>query len=341
VKGHRGKTVLGLAITVVLLAWVLRDVSALAVLRELRRADPWLLLAMTAVATGGFLVRAFRWSVLLAPVHTGSTLRSRFGAVCIGFMANNVLPARLGELARAYALGRVEEIELSACLASLVAERLFDGLVLAACLFAVLLLPGSPVARAQGADAIRHVAWVAAAVFIGGFALLWTFARHPAPSLRLFEHTIGRVLGPRLTDRAVSMLASFLGGLGALHRPAIFVRALAWSVFLWVWLAASIWLGLLAFGIRSPGFAGALFIQAVIGFAVAVPASPGFFGTFEAGALLGLGAYGIGRESIVGFAIGYHILTFLPVTLIGLWYLRSFGITLGDVERSERAVAVP
>ncbi|MEJ2339038.1 MAG: lysylphosphatidylglycerol synthase domain-containing protein, partial [Gemmatimonadales bacterium] len=101
-KAHRLKTLLGLVITVALLAWVLRDVSAVAVLAELRAANVWLLAAMVIVATVPFLLRAFRWHVLLLPGFPNSSLGHRFAAVCIGFMTNNVLPARLGEFARAY-----------------------------------------------------------------------------------------------------------------------------------------------------------------------------------------------------------------------------------------------
>lgn len=337
-KGLAGKTVLGLALTAALLWWVLRDVEPGAVWNEVRRADPWLLLGMIATATVSFLLRAARWRVLLLPAFPGVGLRARFGATCIGFAANNLLPARLGEIARAYALTRASAVGLSPSLASLVVERAFDTLVLAFFLFLAMSLPGFPAGEGSGLLLLRRTALLGAGGFATAFVLLWLMARHPEPTLRLFEHTAGRLLTPRITDRAIRILAAFIRGLGALHRPPLFFEAVVWTLAVWLCLALSIWLGLLAFGIDRPGPAGSLFLQAVIAFAVAIPASPGFFGVFEAAARVGLELYDVSPPLIVGFATGYHILTFLPVTAIGLWYAHAFGIRLREMERGEELV---
>jgi uncharacterized protein (TIRG00374 family) len=337
-KGHRGKTALGLVLTVVLLWWVLRDVSPSEVMAELRAADPWLLTGAVVLATFSFVLRALRWRVLLLPVHRGSRFDSRFGATCIGFTVNNLLPARLGEFARAYALARSETISMSASFASLVVERIFDGLVLAFFLFTTISLPGFPLGEGSSSTLLRRTANVGALIFLVAFAILWLAARHPERSVRFFEGTAGRLMGTRLRGRVSLVLASFIQGLGALQDPAVFLRAMAWSLIVWLNLAASIWLGLLAFDIVAPGFTGAMFLQALIGFAVATPSSPGFFGVFEAASRLGLELYGIDAARIVSFATSYHILTFIPVTLIGLWYLRRFGMTWAEVGQSEEIV---
>jgi uncharacterized protein (TIRG00374 family) len=337
-KGHRGKTALGLVITIVLLWWVLRDVSLHEVLVELRGANAWLMAGAVVLATFGFVLRAARWRVLLLPAHAGSNFDSRFGATCIGFTVNNLLPARLGEFARAYALTRSAPIPIGASFASLVAERIFDGLVLAFFLFVTISLPGFPLGEGSSATLIRRVANVGALGFAGGFAFLWLVARNPSGAVSLFERAFGRLLGPRFLHKGVGLLESFIEGLGALKETGVFVLALAWSAVVWLCLAASMWLGLLAFGIASPGFSGALFLQALIAFAVAAPSSPGFFGPFEASARLGLGLWDVSPVTIVSFATSYHILTFIPVTLIGLWYIRHFGLTWAEMGRSEEMV---
>lgn len=334
-KQHRIKIVVGLFITVGLLAWVLRDVSAAAVLAEVRDANRVLLAAMVVVATATFLVRAFRWHVLLLPGFPDSRLRSRFAAVCIGFMANNLLPARLGEFARAYSFSRVEPIGVPRSLASIVVERVFDAVVLGSFFVLAISYGNFPAGRTALLQSAGATAGLTIAV---GLAVLWTMARWPKRTLTLVEHTFGRLLSPVLTDRAIGILASFLEGLGALHHPLIFVRALAWSVAVWLTNGLAIWLGLLAFGITEPGFAGAMFVQSVIGFAVAIPSSPGFFGPLEAAARLSLEAYGVDSVRIVSFATGYHILTFIPVTVLGLWYLHRLGIRWSEVEHAEELV---
>ena len=334
-KSHRYKTLFGLAITVALLAWVLRDVSVSAVLAHIRQADVGLLAAMVIVATLPFVLRAYRWHVLLLPGFPSSRLNSRFAAVCIGFMVNNVLPARLGEFARAYAFSRIEPIPVSQSLASLVVERVFDAVILGA--FFVFTVSYGNFAAGNTA-LIRGAGLTAGLIFGLALLVLWAMARWPARVLNLVEHLVGRFMSPAFTDRTIEILASFIRGLGALHDPWVFLRALLWSVAVWLCIAASVWIGLLAFDIREPGFVGAMFVQAIIGFAVAIPSSPGFFGPFEAAAKVALAAYGIDNVRIVSFATGYHILTFIPVTLLGIWYLYRLGIRWSEVEHSEELV---
>lgn len=338
-RRHRWKAVFGLVVTVALLAWVFRDVSVSEIVDRVRRAHPGWLAAAVFAATAVFVPRAMRWQVLLLPRHASVPFRSRFGAVCIGFMVNNLLPARVGEFARAFSLSRVEPVSMSAAFGSLVVERVFDGVVLAGLLALVLLGPGTPVAGAgTGEGLVQNIALGGAVLFGAAAVVLGLLVRYPEAFLGWFERTLGRLLPPRLTERGTEVLASFTEGLGALHDPAVFARAALWTVGVWLILAASIWCGLRAFDITRPGFTGSVFVQAVIGFSVAIPSSPGFFGPFEAAARLSLGLYGVDAASIVGFAGTYHVLTFVPVTLMGLWYLNRMGLRWTDMGRSEEIV---
>lgn len=337
-RGHGWKTALGLILTVLLLWWVLRDVSLHEVWLRVREADPWLLIGAVLLATFSFVLRAWRWKILLEPSHPDSRFEPRFGSVCIGFAVNNLLPARLGEFARAYALSRTEDLNIGASVASLVAERVFDGLVLAFFLFATISLPGFPLGEGSTAVLIQRTANLGAVAFGAAFFLLWLAARNSAGTVRIFERISGRLFSASLSRRATRIVAGFLAGLGSLRDAPTFARALAWSVVVWLNLAASIWLGLLAFGITAPGFTGAVFLQSVIAFAVAAPSSPGFFGVFEAATRLGLGVWNVPATDMVSFATAYHILTFIPVTLIGLWYIRRFGLSWSEMGHSEEIV---
>jgi len=338
VRGHAGKTVAGLLLTALLLWWVLRDVSVPDVWERVTQADPWYLAGCVLVATFSFVLRALRWRVLLAPAHPDTRFGPRFGATCVGFTVNNLLPARLGEFARAYALSRTETLNIGASVASLVAERVFDGLVLAFFLFATISLPEFPLGEGATATLVRRTANLGAIAFGAAFLVLWLAARHPQRSLALFERSVGRLLKPSLRGRTTRLVEGFLSGLGALRDTATFVRALLWSVVVWLNLSVSMWLGLLAFDITAPGLPGSIFLQAVVAFAVAAPSSPGFFGVFEAAARLGLGVYDVPPTDMVSFATSYHILTFIPVTLLGLWYIRRFGLTWSEMGRSEEIV---
>ena len=329
---RRATIVLGIVLSVALLFYALQDVSTSELIEHLGQANPWLLLASTVVATLTFHLRAIRWRVLLAPTECSLPFVSRYAAVCIGFMVNNVLPARLGEFARAYSLSRIEPVGVSAALASLVVERLLDALVLIAFLVPAILL-GVGEASVSGT-----VSQIFTAVVIGvmiGLVTLGILVRSPNRFLRFAETWFHR-FGPRtLAEKVTGILVSFVAGLGALRHAHVFARALLWSVVVWGWNALAFYLGFLAFGIVEPGIPGALFLQTVIGFAVAVPSTPGFFGPFEAASRFALEVYNIEPSRIISFAVGYHVLTFIPITVLGIWYMRKLGISRDELGHSD------
>jgi uncharacterized protein (TIRG00374 family) len=327
---------LGLAVTIFLLWWVLRDVELAVVWREIREADFLLLGLAVAIATGTFFFRALRWRVLLAPIHPGSSLRSRWAAVNIGFMANNLLPARVGEFARAYALSRLEPVSVSGAFGSLVVERFLDAIAIVSYMFLAMAAPSFPWESASQngpVGAMIKSAMVVLGVLLLSMVLLLFF---PRPLVRLAER-LARFLPKRLARTFVDALEAFLDGLRILREPRLLLLAMVWSLITWAWQSLAFWVGFRAFGI-DVGYDAALFVNAIVGFAVGVPAAPGFFGTFHAGARMGLGVYGVPAASTLAFAFGFHLGGFIPVTVIGLYYAWRLGFSMKEVERSEERV---
>lgn len=332
----RWRAVLGLGITGVLLWWVLRGVDIAAVWAEVRRANFLLLGLAVAIATGTFFLRALRWKVLLEPVQSGTSLRSRFAAVNIGFMANNLLPARAGEFARAYALSRLEPVSASGAFGSLVVERFLDGLVIVTYLFVAIAVPGFPSNPSLGdvsLGAVIRATTLLLAAFLGFMVLLLLF---PKPLVRLVER-LARHLPGNFSRRVVDAMEAFLDGLRLLQSPRLLLAAVVWTLAVWAWQALAFWVGFQAFGIHV-GYDAALFTNAIVAFAVGIPAAPGFFGTFHMGARLALSVYGVPAASTLAFAFGFHLGGFIPVTVIGLYYAWQLGISLGEVEESEEKV---
>lgn len=332
------RAALGVAVTVVLLWWVLRDVNFAAVVAEVRGADYGLLGLAIAVTTAGFLLRAFRWKVLLHPVRPDTGLRARFAAVNIGFMANNLLPLRVGEFARAYALSRLEPVSASGAFGSLAVERFLDALTVLGLLLVAVAAPDFPDDAMVGGRSIGTVVNLMAGmvgVLLLGLVVLLVW---PRPLLRLVERLAGRGLPAESVRRVVDSLAAFLDGLVALRKPRLLVAAVAWSIVVWCWNSLGFWIGFRAFGIEASYFA-ALFVNSIVAFAVAAPSSPGFFGTFHAGVTVALvGVYGVGEGQTLAYAFGYHLGGFVPVTLIGLYFTWRLGLTFRDIGRSERRV---
>ncbi|MDE2661614.1 MAG: lysylphosphatidylglycerol synthase transmembrane domain-containing protein [Gemmatimonadota bacterium] len=322
----------GALVSVALLVWALRGVSAAELLRHLGEANVWLLIAATVVATLTFNLRAIRWEILLRASNGSLPFGSRYAAVCIGFMANNVLPGRLGEFVRAYSLSRITPVPLSAALASLVVERLLDAIVLMVFLVPAFFIVGVDEAAS---GTLRDLFTLGVVLVSASLLALALLVRSPDRFLRLAARWSRRVAPDRVANRIMDVLSAFVDGLGALRHAHVFARAMLWSFAVWAWNAASFYLGFLAFGIVGPGFLGALVLQTTISFAVAIPSTPGFFGPFEAAARVALELHQIEPARIISFAAGYHILTFLPITVLGIWYMRRLGISRRELGRSE------
>ncbi len=326
------KTLLGLAVVAVLLWWLFRDADLGEVWATIRTANPFLLLATCVVAMAGFAARAARWRFLLAPAQSHSPYRSRFAAVCVGFMANNLLPSgRVGELGRAYAYSRLEPVSTATAFATLIVERLLDGVAVFALLVIAVLsatfpaesLPEVLVAGIQG------VTLVLGLVLVGALAVV----AFPARSVGLCRAVATRILPQRLAAGFDGIFQGIVAGLASMRGWRHIVPALLWSFVVWIIQSLSFWIGFAAFGIDLP-FAAALFTNAAIAVAVAVPAPPGYLGTFQLGASVALvEVYAVAEEAALGFAVGWHFVNFFPVTLAGLWYARRIGITFRDFTR--------
>ncbi len=332
------KAVLGISISIVALWWALRGVDAREVWTEIRRADPLYFLLSVFFATAVFWVRAWRWRTLLATAAPDSSFRSRLAATTIGFMANNLLPARVGEFARAYAFSKMEKATLAGSFGSLVVERLFDALGIVALLLITLGMPDVPDATNLGGHDVSGVAHMLAILIGIALALGIALVFMPERTVRFVEKYPARVL-PRSARRLfVDALEAFLSGLAVLRSPALLSAAIAQTAFLWLFNALGFWAGFKAFGIDLP-FSAALLLQSVIALAVSVPAAPGFFGLFEgASRVVLVGGYGIALGKATSFAVAFHIGGFIPVTAIGLYYLWRLGISLREVELSEEVV---
>jgi glycosyltransferase 2 family protein len=331
------KTVVGTVLSVGLLGAMFLLVDFQEVVEQLRQADPFWFTLAVIVATLSIPVRALRWKVMLHPVAPGMPFHPRNAATAIGFAANNVLPARAGEFARAFVLGRLTGIPVTAALGTLVVERIFDGLVIVALLFVAMAMPQFPAGMIAGVDPRNAAALVALAMATVG-VVLFALVYAPKRTVRIIESLVHRLLPVRFQRFVLEVLHSFLRGVAVLRSPRLFVLSLLWALGQWVFLALSYYFALLAFGITAPGFAGAVFLQSLVSLAVAAPSAPGYVGTFHAGAVLGLSLWGVGAEKAVSFAIAFHIGGFIPVTLLGAYYVWRLNLSWNQIEASQDEV---
>jgi hypothetical protein len=198
-----------------------------------------------------------------------------------------------------------------------------------------VLSPAFPEGVHLGGQSAARWAAAGVLVMVALMGVLYTIVFFPSWLIRAFE-LLARRVAPRLEARGRTSLEAFASGLSVLRSPRRFVEILGWAIAFWLTNALSFWFGFKALGITAP-FTAALFLQGIIALGVAVPSSPGFFGVFETFGILGLSVYGIGKTEAVSWAIGQHILSFIPITLIGAWYFARLGLHLQDIKRAESA----
>jgi hypothetical protein len=322
-------SVLGVAISIVLLYVTLRSVSFTDVLTHFRSSRPGPLILAVVVATLTFGVRVLRWRYLLRteddrPVGWGPL----WHATAMGFMANNTLPLRMGELLRCYAASRLGKVPFSAALSSVAVERAMDALTIGAMLTIALFTSGLPpetqIAGVGRLDQVALRAGVICAVIFSGALFVVLFP--------VVAERIARTVLPwrGIADRVVTLIEGLRLGFGALRSASRLIASVLWSVVHWVLNAAAFWLAFGAFGIEV-GFTGAVLVMCLLAIGIAAPSSPGYFGIFEAVVAASLSLFGVPRDIGVAYGLTFHIATFIPITLLGLWSLAITPIGIKDL----------
>jgi uncharacterized protein (TIRG00374 family) len=327
------RNTLGVILSVALLAWALHNVEFSLVVEHQREANPWYFALAVILGTLIFPVRAWRWRIILDPVAYRLPFGPLWRATAIGFGINNITP-RVGEIARAYALARESSrVSFSASFASLAVDRVFDALSILLLMLVAIVDPAFPSDRLIAGQPVGS--WLVSFIVVLSLAMatLYLIVLFPEFMIRVYE-ALARRVAPRFEERGREMLLSFASGLGVLRHPGHFAAVLAWALNHSLLNAHANWLAFQAVRITAP-FTAALLLQGLVGIGVALPSVPGFFGVFEAIGQQGLGIYGVDAARATSWAIGYHILTFIPITALGIYYFVRLGLSFRDLRKTE------
>lgn len=290
------------------------------VLRETRAAY-----IVPAVLAGllSHYTRSYRWKFMLLPIKRISTA-SLFSATMIGFMANNLLPARLGEIVRAYALGRREQISRTASFATIVYERIVDVFCLLVLLWVMLMnVPGPEWMR-------RTAVWLLAANVLLMIAML-AMEKHRGLVTRLVERA-ARPLRPALRDKIHQATQGYLGGLSGMTSVRTLLPIALGSVPVWGFAMLGIYLCFGALGMHLPPVATVALVV-LVAMGSMIPSAPAFLGTTQYACVVGLGLFGIGKTEALAYSILYHAMQFFPVTILGFYYLSKSRIRFSDISK--------
>ncbi len=332
---QRWFTLLGFGVSAVFLYVTLRKLNLPIMWQWVKQADYIWLLPAVAVYMVAVWGRTWRWHYMLHPIKEIS-LRRLFPVVCIGYMGNNIFPFRAGEVLRSYVLKRSENVSMSASLATVVVERVFDGLVML--MFVFFALPFAPIP----AD-LRGYVVVPSLLFFLALLVFVFLAMQPDRAQRLYHATLHRLLPGRLQTAADGFVGRFLEGLHFLRSGRGVLMVFLTSVFIWLAETTKYWMIMQAFVHLGNGFPVAFYVlmlmNGIVNLATTVPSAPGYVGTFDTPGIEVLHAYGVNYDLAAGYTLVLHVALWLPITALGAWYFLRAGLSWSDVQtaRAERA----
>jgi uncharacterized membrane protein YbhN (UPF0104 family) len=325
------RPVIGILVSLVCLGLFLRSVSPQEVGESLARANPIFLVPAVGVYFVGTLVRSLRWRVLLGPHRVPVPVL--FRSLVIGLTVNDLVPAKLGEVARIFLLARSAGVPIGASLASIVLERVLDGIALTALLGVGILWAGA------GGWLIQLAALSAAMFGVATAILIWG-AVAPGP-LRWLGHAVAGFAPGGLRDRLVRLMDASLEGLKPIGRVRSAVEVIGLSLVAWA-LEAGMYL-LVMVGFQIPGGVPAGLIgTAVASLATLVPSGPGYVGTLDLAlkAVL-VDGFGASPGDAASYTLTVHFLLIAPVVALGLFFLWRENLSLPDLGRRPRSLAEP
>jgi len=315
---------LGIVISLVFLYLALRGLRLDEVGGALQGANYWWLLPGVAVYFLAVWARAWRWHYLLHPVKSIST-QTMFPIVAIGYMGNNIYPARAGEVLRAVVLKRREQVPVSASLATIIVERVFDGVVMLSFVFLNLPELARLTADSGFVGDIQSLAIWGAAAFLGALALFLLAAMFPERTETLVNGLVKIMAPDRFQERILDLSGRFLGGLESLHSPREALMVFLTSVVIWLLETGKYWFVMHAFPFEVSFFA-LMLMNGIVNLATTIPSAPGYIGTFDAPGIAVLAAYGVDRALAAGYTLVLHVALWLPITALGAYYLAQEGI---------------
>jgi uncharacterized protein (TIRG00374 family) len=330
-----------MAISIVFLYWAFSQLDWVEFWAAIQTANYWWLLPGVVIYFVALWIRAWRWHYLLGPVKKIPT-RTMFPITTIGYMGNNVYPARAGEVLRAVLLKRKEGVPVSASLATIIVERIFDGVVMLAFIFVNLPELANLAESDSGfAGDLQTLAIWGVGIFAIALGTFLLAAMFPQLTAKIGLWFIYRFLPHGIHVKVIGIMNKFLDGLISLRSPFNVLMIFFTSVIIWLLETVKYWFVMHAFtpaDFSQVNFFALMLLNGVVNLATTIPSAPGYVGTWEKVTEGVLVAYNVPKAVALGYAVVLHIALWLPVTLLGAYYLTREGIKWSDSLRREIGV---
>lgn len=316
-------------------------------------ANYWFIIPTIILNLLFYVVRAFRWQGLLSHIKTIPAI-NLLSLTFIGFMANNILPARVGEALRPFLLYKKEDIKFSTSVATVIVERIFDMLVLIIFTVGVIVLLPHPSPSHNNLlvyTSVNHVntmkesiipslkKWTEVFAVVGVFTIVSLFLVVTKPDFfKKILYKLCSFLPHKVKDKILEFYESFVHGLKILENKTQTVWILSLSLLVWIICGAEIYLLGFSFHLHLP-FVGACFVAVCLALAVALPQAPGYIGVFHIAVVKSLDIFGIQTTAAQSYAIILWAISILPSTIIGFLFLWKEGIAFREVVKLEEEIA--
>ena len=280
-------------------------------------------------------VRSWRWHYLLRPVHPISPSKV-FPIVAMGYMGNNIFPARAGELLRAAVLKHRYAVPVSTTLATILVERIFDGVVMLGFIFFNLRELSKLSSSSGFIGSIRSLALWGSIAFLGALAVFLLAAIFPKKIETILIKIFNVLLPSKWRKGAASIIGRFMGGLESLRSPKEALMVFFTSVAIWLLETLSYWFVMRAFPFGVSLFA-LMLMNGIVNLSTTLPSAPGYIGTFDAPGIALLSAYGVAPAIAAGYTLVLHATLWLPITLVGGFFFAKEGIDWSKELENARA----
>jgi glycosyltransferase 2 family protein len=321
----------GLAVSAFFVYLFIRNIHLQKLLETLGEADYWYVIPLIFANVFALFLRSVRWKYLLSPVKR-IPLLILFPAAFIGFMANVIFPARLGEFARAVIIGKKEKISKSSSFATIVVERLFDGFMVVF-LFSLTLLFFPYIEAGHDGFSLEGVK-LGGYSFIAFCFILLVILIGIKRSPLFFKNIFNKILSPfpsTVAQKVSQLINSFSEGLAVLrHSKEIWVVVFS-SLAIWTIYVLEAYFLFSAFGIRLP-FMAAVFLQVLLALGVALPSAPAYIGTFHLACALGLMILGVPSNYARSYSVILWFIDIFPSIMLGVFFLWKEGISLKKIK---------
>jgi uncharacterized protein (TIRG00374 family) len=321
---------LGAGISALFLLFALRNLHLGDVWEAIRTAQYVWILPGVAVYFFGVWARTWRWDYLLRPIKK-IPMRRLFPVVVIGYMGNNIFPIRAGEIIRAYLLRQREGVSISTSLATIIVERVFDGLVML--MFVFIGLPFTPMP-----GWLQGMVIAASLLFFGALAVFITLAIKVEWAEAVYGWVIDHAVPARFRPPVRGFADRFMLGLRSLRSGRAVLMLFATSVVIWLAETVKYWFVMHAFNFSVP-FWVLMLMNGIVNLATTIPSSPGYIGTFDAPGIEILTLFGVDRAVAASYTLVLHVALWLPITLLGLWYMTRESLTWQEFTQAEKTLA--